>query len=176
MLNAETLRSTLKEIFGVEDKYLVPLDEGWYVPTYDKSDKIGTWIGYRILSKKPNVRGYQDSIAGTQQRLKPIKVTFRISFVGPQAEELADMTLLWDDRQDVQEAFGKQNAQLNYIRRQQFSYPIKNGGLNDNLCWCVDFEAQTFYVTEFKYELWNLKRVDLGGKVIIPNKEDKNGD
>ena len=172
MLNAKSLRTALKEIFGVDDKYLVPLDEGWYVPTYDKEDTVGTWIGYRVLSKSPNLRAYQER----DRWIRSLKASFRISFVGLQAEELADMTLLWDNRTDVQTAFEKYcNAQLDYNRRAQFSYPIKNGGLNDNLCWCVDFACHAFYVIEANYELWHLKEVNLGGKIIIPKQEEHDG-
>lgn len=172
MLNSTTLRTALKTIFGVDDKYLVSLDEGGYVPTYDKDDKVGTWIGYRILSKKPNVRTFTGSDIAGPTKIKSIKVTFRISFIGPQAEELCDQTLLWDDRADVQQAFENASAQLNYIDRQQFSYPVKNGGLNDNLCWCIDFSAQTFYEISAGYKPWNIKGAELKGNIIIPNKED----
>lgn len=162
MLNTKTLRAALKEIFGITDKYLVPLDEGWYVPTYDKNDKTGTWIGYRVMSKKSNIRTMQN---GTKFA-RSVKVTFRVSFIGPQAEELCDQTIIWDDRDDVQKAFGASQTQLNYNDRQTFSYPVKNGGLNDNLCWCVDFTAQSFYVVQANWPLWKLKNVDLGGKII----------
>lgn len=176
MLNTESLREVLKKIFGIEDKYLVPLDEGGYVPTYDKTDTVGTWIGYRILNKKSYTRSFQkDQGNGNQVRIKPIKIYFRVAFIGKQAEELADQVLLWDDRQDVQEAFNEVQAQINYTSRQHYSYPVKNGGLNDNLCWVVDLEAQTFYTNSFKYQLWNLKNIDLQGKIKIP-KEDGNGD
>lgn len=162
MLNSKTLRVALKTIFGVEDKYLVPLDQGWYVPTYDQTDKVGTWIGYRIMDKKPNIRTYQEG----SKFIRSIKVNFRISFIGPQAEELCDQTILWDDRDDVQKAFAGCDAQINYNNRQCFSYPVKNGGLNDNLCWCVDFSSQTFYVVDANWSLWKPKKVDIGGEII----------
>ena len=162
MLNSITLRAALQEIFGIDDKHLVPLDQGWYVPTYDKEDKVNTWIGYRIMDKKPNIRTFQE---GTKF-IRSIKVNFRISFIGPQAEELCDQTILWDDRDDVQKAFAKNSTQINYNNRQTFSYPVKNSGFNDNLCWCADFAAQSFYVVEANWPLWQLKKVDLGGKVI----------
>lgn len=162
MINATALRSALKDIYAIDDKYLVPVDSGWYVPTYDKNDKVGTWIGYRILSKKPISRAFTQ---GTTF-VKSVKATFRLSFVGPQAEELADMTILWDDRVDVQKAFESRQIQINYDKRQMFSYPIKEGGLNDNLCWCVDFECQGFFAQEAKWERWTPKKVELGGKII----------
>ena len=172
MLNTKTLRTTLKEIFGVDDKHLVPLDSGWYVPTYDKNDTVGTWIGYRIMSKKPNVRTFTGHNGEGPTKIKSVKVTFRVSFIGPQAEELCDQTLLWDDRADVTTAFENQSAQINYTDRQIFSYPVKNGGLNDNLCWCVDLSAMTFYEIPAGWKKWNISGATLEGNIIIPKKED----
>lgn len=147
MITAQTLRTALKEIFGVKDKYIVPISTNWFIPTVDPLEKTGSWIGYRILSKEPQIRGinYGNTFS------KAIKVRFRISFVGPQAEEFADQTILWEDRKDVTEIFERvMNAQINYTDRVSFSYPIRNGGFNDELCWVVDFIAQTFYEVEIK--------------------------
>lgn len=147
MITAETLRATLKEIYGVEDKYIVPISNNWFIPSVNPLEKTGSWIGYRILSKEPQARGidYGDVFS------KAVKVRFRISFVGPQAEEFADQTILWEDRKDVTKVFeDTMNAQINYVDRTSFSYPIRNGGFNDELCWVVDFTAQTFYETKIK--------------------------
>lgn len=150
MLNAKTLRTVLKEIYGVEDKYLVPISTNWFVPTVDPEDKVSTWIGYRIISKRPYVRGYQPD----NYFNKPVKVSFRLTFVGPQAEELADQVLLWEDRTDVQKAFEKANAQINYTDRTSFTYPVRNGGYNDEMCWIVDLSAQTTYIVDTKQVPW----------------------
>ena len=153
MIDSASLRNILKTIYGVEDKYLVPMDSGWYVPTYNKEDKVGTWIGYRILSVKPNLRaGYQGDAY-----CKSVKARFRLSFVGKQAEELALQTLLFDDRKDVVEAFEKQQIQLNYVQREVLTYPIRESGLNDSLCWFVDFDCQSFYNAEWKGKEWGIK-------------------
>lgn len=150
MLKMETLREALKEIFGIDDKYLVPISTNWFTPTVDPEDKVHSWIGYRIMSKKPYVRAYQ---AGKYME-KPIKVSFRLTFMGPQAEELADQVLLWEDRTDVQEAFDKQKAQVNYNDRTSFTYPVRSGGYNDEMCWIVDLSAQTFYEVDTKQQPW----------------------
>ena len=150
MLNDKILRTTLKEIFGIDDKYLVPISTNWFLPTTDPDDRKGTWIGYRIMSKKPYVRAYQ---AGTMM-MKPIRVSFRITFVGPQAEELADQVLLWEDRTDVSDAFEKSQTQINYTDRASFSYPVRNGGYNDELAWIVDLSAQTSYEVDTKQMPW----------------------
>lgn len=150
MLNAESLRQVLKTIFGIDDKYLVPISTNWFIPTVDPEDKTASWIGYRIQSKKPNVRAYQIGVT----YVKPIKVNFRLSFVGKQAEELADQVLLWEDRKDVTEAFESIKTQINYQDRQMFSYPVRNGGFNDELCWIVDLSAQTFFEVDTKQKPW----------------------
>lgn len=150
MLDSDTLRETLKNIFGIEDKYLVPISTNWFIPTTDPTDKTGSWIGYRIMSKKPYVRAYQQRAT----MVKPIKVSFRLTFVGPEAEKLADQVLLWEERTDVQEAFEKANAQINYTDRTSFTYPVRNGGFNDDMCWIVDLSAQTFYEVDTKQKPW----------------------
>lgn len=150
MLNAQILRDALKEIFGIEDKYLVPISTNWFLPTTDPADRVGTWIGYRIISKKPYVRAAQ---YGTMKN-KPIKVQFRLTFVGPEAEKLADQVLLWEDRTDVTDAFEKSQTQINYTDRTSFTYPVCNGGYNDDLAWIVDLSAQTSYEVDTKQVPW----------------------
>ena len=150
MLDAKILRDTLKEIFGIEDRYLVPISTNWFLPTVDPEDKVHTWIGYRILSKKPYVRAVQYGSDMT----KPVKVSFRLTFVGPQAEELADQILLWEDRTDVIKAFEKSQSQINYTDRTSFTYPVRNGGYNDDMAWIVDMSAQTSYIVDTKQVPW----------------------
>lgn len=155
MLNSKTLRAVLKEIFGIEDKYLVPISTNWFLPTVDPDDKVGSWIGYRILSHRPIQRMYQSGV----MVVKPIKVNFRLSFVGRQAEELAEQVLLWEDRTDVTRAFESVQAQINYTDRQSFTYPVRNGGFNDELSWIVDMSAQTFYEVDTNQKPWVVPRV-----------------
>ena len=150
MLNAQILRDTLKEIFGIDDKYLVPISTNWFLPTTDPEDKVHTWIGYRIINKKPYVRAFR----GGTTISKPLKVAFRITFVGPQAEELAAQLLLWEDRTDVTEEFEKSQTQINYNDRVSFTYPVRNGGYNDDLAWIVDLSAQTSYDVDTKQVPW----------------------
>jgi len=150
LLNAKILREALKEIYGVDDKYLVPISTNWFLPTTDPEDKVHTWIGYRILNKKPYVRAAQQGRDMTKQ----IRVSFRLTFVGPQAEEFADQTLLWEDRTDVTEAFEKSLSQINYVDRTSFTYPVRNGGYNDDMAWIVDMSAQTSYIVDTKQVPW----------------------
>lgn len=150
MLDAEILRNILKDIYGVEDKFLVPISTNWFIPTVDPDEKIGTFIGYRVISKEPLIRAYQKDV----HMVKSVRVSFRLTFVGPQAEQFADQTLLWDERTDVIKAFEKYKAQINYKSRTSFSYPVRNGGFNDSLAWIVDMSAQTFYEADTKQQPW----------------------
>lgn len=150
MLNTATLRDVLKEIFGVEDKYLLPLTDDQFVPTLDPKDKIGTWIGYMMLYKEPYARGFQ----AEPNAYMPISTKFRITFVGPQAEEFADSTLFWDMRTDVINAFERAETQLNYMQRQVYTYPVQNKGFNDRLCWIVDMKAQTVIELDMNHGPW----------------------
>lgn len=150
MLNAKILKGILKEIYGIDDKYLVPISTNWFLPTTDPEDKVHTWIGYRILNKKPYIRAAQRG----RDMVKDIKVNFRLTFVGPQAEDLADQTLLWEDREDVTEAFESAQAQVNYADRTAFTYPVRNGGYNDEMAWIVDMSAQTSYIVDTKQVPW----------------------
>lgn len=154
MLDTKALRDILKTIYGVEDKYLVPISTNWFVPTVDSEDKIGTWIGYRIISKKPYTRSYQKY----KTKVVPIRVYFRLTFVGPEAEKLCDDTLIWNERTDVIKAFEKYQAQMNYTDRSSFTYPTRNAGFNDCMSWIVDMSAQTFYEIDTKQEPWIVPR------------------
>lgn len=150
MLSSKILREILKTVFDVKDKYLVPMNEGWFVPTVPVEEKVGDWIGYRINNLRPYARAYVSGKAYT----KPVKVKFRVTFVGPNAEEFAQQTLFWEDRTDVTEAFEKYGVQINYNERSVYSYPIKNKGFNDYCAWVVDFSAQTNIDVETHWKPW----------------------
>lgn len=150
MLDATSLRQILKEIYGVDDRFIVPISTNWFVPTVNPEETVGTWIGYRIISKQPLLRAYQQGVFIE----KSIRVSFRLSFVGPEAEKLADQTLLWEDRTDVTNIFAEHKAQINYKDRTAFTYPVRNGGFNDSLAWIVDMSAQTFYEVDTKQKPW----------------------
>ena len=150
MLDSGSIRHIIKEAFGIEDKYLVELTDDWFVPTMDPNNKVGTWIGFMVLSKKRYTRGFESRSAA----VLPVRVRFRLTFVGPQAEELVDSTMAWDMRDDIKKLFEKYQAQLNYTDRQSYTYPVKNPGYNDRLCWIVDMTAQTSYDVKINRGPW----------------------
>lgn len=150
MFKTSSLRQALLDIYGVEDKYLVPLNTDWFIPTTDPEDKVGTWIGYRILQKAPYARAYQSGV----YFIRPFRIKIRLSFVGPQAEDLADATMFWEDRTDVTQVFEKYKAQMMYNTRTQFSYPVRNSGYNDMQAWIVDISAQTYMQFDTMQRPW----------------------
>lgn len=150
MIDSDSLRLVLKDIFGIDDDHLVPISTDWFIPTVNPEDKTSSWIGYRILDKKPYARAWQGGVIMN----KPLKIHFRLTFMGPQAESLSDQTLLWEDRDDVREAFEKYQAQINYQERTSFSYPVRNGGFNDELAWIVDMSLQTSYEVNTNQMPW----------------------
>lgn len=150
MIDSDSLRLVLKDIFGIDDTHLVPISTDWFIPTVNPKDKTSSWIGYRILDKKPYARAWQGGVVMN----KPLKIHFRLTFMGPQAESLSDQTLLWEDRDDVREAFEKYQAQINYQDRTSFSYPVRNGGFNDELAWIVDMSLQTSYEVNTNQMPW----------------------
>lgn len=151
MISGPILRNLLKVIYGVADKYLVPLNESEWVPTAVHDD-VGTWIGYRILDLTPLTRAYvQDKYVAI-----PIRANFRVTFVGKEAELFASHTLLWDVRSDVIKVLEDQAIQLNYQARKIYSKPVYEEGQNDKPCWIVDMACQTTYVEDTGWRLWHL--------------------
>lgn len=150
MIDGSTLRNILKTIYGIDDSHLIALSESMFVPTTDRADKTGDWIGYRILDKQRITQAYADGI----YFVAPLKVRFRIAYVGPHAEEFADQTIIWENRNDVQKAFDLYGAQVFYNTREEYSYPIKNTGFNDSPCWIVDMTAQTTYEIDTNWKPW----------------------
>lgn len=150
MIDTPSLRAILKDIYGIGNRYLAPISTNWFVPTIDPKEKVGTWIGYRITKSEPYIRAYIND----RTNVVPFRVTFRLSFVGPQSEAMALDTLVWHTRSDVVQAFEKYQAQLNYTDRDIFSYPLRLEGYNDQLAWVTDITAQTFYESQTNWRPW----------------------
>lgn len=160
MINSATLHKLLKEIYGVDDKYIIPLNESEWVPTV-KDDTVETWLGYRMLSIQPYARAYTED----HYVVIPIASEFRVTFIGEQAEEFACHTMFWDIRRDVVKAFEKYQIQLNYKGRKIYTRPVKEEGLDDRMCWVVEFSCQTYYVEDTGWPLWHLSedQIKIGG-------------
>ena len=164
MITMPTLHQTLEDIlldpslddFAERRKFIVPLQGNWYVPTYDTQYPYATWCGYVIMGTKPTQRATQ---AKTIVQ-KNVKQRFRVVFVGPQAEEFSNQTLLWDERDDVRVAFAKNcYAQLCYDERAIYTKIYEQEGQNSTLIWAVDMAAMSHFALDTHQTPW----VPIGG-------------
>jgi hypothetical protein len=159
MITMKGLHEALPRIlFGEDrsqDKYIVPLQGNWFVPTTaleDGDDSPTTWIGYLMLESRGETRSanYQGQVIERQMRQ-----IFRLTFVGPQAEDLANSTFFWEERKDVQDAFVKMDAQVAYNQRRVYTRIFEQQGYNDTLVWVVDMMAMsTTAVTAEGWRPW----------------------
>ena len=144
MITLTTLRDAFQAIFFGDDasktKYIVPLQGNWFIPTRDPAETIATWIGYTILEHRPLTRTALYSGVSLERQLR---TAFRLTFTGPQAEEIANSTLFWEYRSDVKEAFEKMTAQLAYEERRIYTRVMPQEGFNDTLVWVTDMVAMS---------------------------------
>lgn len=153
MITGDGLKESLNAIFfGSIDysDYIVPLSGYSFAPTVDRELDIPSWIGYRILDHKPNVRTF----AGEDIKITNLTTRFRLGFLGPQAEDMATSTIWWDERLDVKEEFEKMNAQIFYTERRIYTHIFQQEGFNDILIWVVDFTAANFASVPTEYRPW----------------------
>jgi hypothetical protein len=127
-------------------KYIVPLQADWFVPAIDPEAPTGNWIGYMILSISPSVRPLQPEL--DTDMVTNLKVSFRLTFIGPQAEEMAVSTLFWNKRPDVQQVFKTMQAQLRHVDGRVYTHLIRNDELNIKHVWGTDMSAMTFFNTD----------------------------
>lgn len=153
------LQQCIQEIlFDKKDKdyqklkeYVIPLQGNWFVPTIDKESEHSTWCGFVILSTTPRIRAVQNG----KIVQKSVKTRFRLSFIGPQAEEMANQTLLWDERIDVRDIFVNLcTAQLCYDERSIYTKIYEQEGQNSTLVWVVDMAAMSFYALDTHQIPW----------------------
>ena len=140
-LDSKTLKEILAEIFKVDDEFIVPMAEGWYVPQVDKEKmRNETYVGFRIMSKKV---ASQKEVSLSQMQLC-VKISFRIAFAGRDAEEFLNQVLFWKYNPSIRECFKNYNTTVDFDSASFFSYPAKE--LGD--VWDVDFSAESIYVAE----------------------------
>jgi len=153
----EALRTNLNRIFFGDDdtklKYIVPIGYDRVVPSHpcqSNIDASATWIGYIILNTKRNIR----TTTGMQDASISVKQEIRISFMGPQAEEFANSTLIWDDQISTIKAFELMGSQLDYDKRRLYTHIVEEHGFNNEICWVVDLTAHSFYMQTFDNGPW----------------------
>ena len=146
MLDSKTLRLIIKSIFNIDDDYIVPIINNWFLPQVNLDKKTGTYIGYRILSKRYS---YADSSSNILKK-DSIKVAFRLTFIGYNAEKLADQIHFWRDQKSVNKLFDSYKLKLNYSDMTSFTYPIKSE--NYPIAWIFDLSVLSDYFEDLKLQ------------------------
>ena len=167
-LNMTNLRKVLLKIFfGDEwesmEKYVVPLQGNWYNPS--QTDKVDNWIGYVIDSTKTNVAIVNRGDDG-RRYYREAKSTIHLSFIGTDAEVLAQSVLFWLARADVTKLFDdKYKGVMNNEEMELYSSLYQQEGLNSTLCWNIDFSLQHNIMLDSESPI--LRKADISGNIII---------
>ena len=161
MLDTATLRQIIKEIYNLDDDCIKAITTNWFLPeiTNDIPEII---IGYRILSKRKI--NAEDSF--NKEKKDCIKSSFRIVFVGENAEQFADQLHFWQDNKEVLKIFDKYKVKINFNDMTAFTYPIKAG--NCEMAWIFDMSARSDYHSDLKLAKANRKSLKATIRSLIP--------
>lgn len=149
MLDSKTLRLIIKSIFNIDDDYIVPITSNWFVPDVNLDTNPGTYIGYRIISK----RIVHTESSNNNLKIDSIKVFFRLTFIGSNAEQLADQIYFWQDQKTVKKVFDSYKLRFNYSQIDSYSYPIKSR--NFEMSWVFDLSVFSDYLEDLKLQYPN---------------------
>ena len=122
MLNSKILGQLIKDIYNLDDEFIVPNSSDWFIPEINLDEKPGTYIGYRIISKR---NCYAETL-NNKHKKDYIKTRFRLCFVGPESEALEEQVHFWKDNQNVNKLFSFHKLILNYTDMTSFTYPVRN--------------------------------------------------
>lgn len=167
-INMTNLRDVLCTIFFGEEaeakkKYVVPLQGNWYNPS--QAHHLDNWIGYVINDMKTDVAIVNPGNDG-RRYYRTCQTVIHLSFIGENAEELAQTVLFWLARADVQSIFDKKyKGVVNNKESEIYSSLYMQEGLNSVLCWNVDFSLQHNLMLDSESPI--LKGVDISGDIII---------
>lgn len=144
MLDSSTLRNIIKEIFNLDDSYIIPITSNWFIPDSEFLDKDTLYIGYRIISsRKASVKN-----PCNESKKSYIKTSFRLSLIGANAEKIASQINFWEDINDIQKIFNKYKVQMNYEELTSFTYPVRNS--NFDVAWVFDMSVKSDYQEDLK--------------------------
>lgn len=161
-LRLNNLRDTLCNIFfGKEElkKYIVPLQGNWYNPVTEE-DSLNTWVGYMIDS-------VEYSSAAIEQGVRIIRTgraIIHLTFIGPEAEEMANTVIFWPYRADVTKELNKYNGVLNNKDFKVFTSLYLQEGIATTLCYNTEIVITYNEVLPITAPI--LTRVELNGKII----------
>ncbi len=144
MLDSNTLHNIIKEIFNLDDSYIIPINTNWFIPDVDFSNDNGIYIGYRIISS----RKVSAENEYNKTNKSYIRTAFRLAFIGINAEKYASQIHFWDDMKDIRKIFEKYKVKIDYDDIQSFTYPAKNQKFE--MAWVFDMVAKTDYQEDLK--------------------------
>jgi len=145
MFDIEQLKNLLKSIYKLADEYFIPITTNWYTPAGNIPDETKTYIGYRIISKR---KVTYDSI--DTQRKSYIKIFFRLSFIGKNAEQLSDQIHFWEDQEEVLKIIDSYHLKFDYNNMTSYTYPTQM--LKNNMAWIYDLSVYFDYLEELKLQ------------------------
>jgi hypothetical protein len=167
-INMKNLREVLAKIFFGEEwkakkKYVVPLQGNWYNPS--QVHKLDNWIGYVIDTCRTNVAIVNRGDDG-RRYYRNAQTTVHLSFIGEDAEILAQSVLFWLAREDVKKLLDdKYKGVINNEEFEIYSSLYEQEGLNSTLCWNVEFSLQHNLMLDSESPI--LRKVDISGNIII---------
>lgn len=167
-INMVNLREVLAHIFFGKDaetnkKYVVPLQGNWYNPS--QGQKLDNWIGYVIDSCRTDVATANMQNDG-RRYYRSCQTTIHLAFIGKDAELMAQSTLWWTARSDVQDLIDKKyKGVVNNKEFEIYSSLYVEEGLNSTICWNVDISLQHNMMLDSENPV--LKSADISGNLII---------
>jgi hypothetical protein len=167
-INMINLRDVLCKIFfGSEweskKKYVVPLQGNWYNPS--QVHNLDNWIGYVIDSLSTDVAIVNRGDDG-RRYYREAQTTIHLSFIGVDAENLAQSVLFWLVREDVKKLLDdKYKGVINNKEFEIYSSLYEQEGLNSTLCWNVEFSLQHNILLDSESPI--LRKADISGNIII---------
>ena len=144
MLDTDSLHNIIKEVFNLDDSYIIPITSNWFIPDSEFLDKESLYIGYRIIAN----RKASSNNPHNESKKSYIKTSFRLSFIGANAEKYASQINFWEDMKDIQKIFAKYKVQINYEDLTSFTYPVRNP--NFNMAWVFDMSVKSDYQDDLK--------------------------
>lgn len=136
MLDSKTLHLLIKEIYNLKDRQILPITQTWFLPNIKFDSEHETIIGYRIVSKQIAKNHVSEKLKNNNI----LKVSFRLTFLGKNAEDLCTQILFWNYNYEIKSILDKYNIELACNENMMFSYPIQ--GKNET-AWIFDIAAYT---------------------------------
>lgn len=167
-LNMTNLRDVLCTIFFGSDevsckKYVVPLQGNWYNPS--QAHRVDNWIGYVIDTCKTDVAIVNRADDG-RRYYRNCQSSIHLTFVGKNAEVMAQSVMFWLCREDVKAIFDKKyKGVVNNKEFELYSSLYQQEGLNSTICWNIDFSLQHCLMLDSENPI--LRKADISGNIII---------